>query len=62
VKVTATNVARVDLSVADRPVESVDYKNAPVSVALRSPVPAAGGRILARGFRQGQLVVSARLT
>jgi hypothetical protein len=59
VRVTATKVDRVDLYVDERPVASVDVTATPTVIAL--PKPIAAGRILAKGYRGGTPVVSARI-
>lgn len=60
VRVTATNLNRVDLHVNGRPVASVDVTASPLLVPLAKPVTA--GRIVARGYRGDALVVSAAAT
>jgi hypothetical protein len=60
VQVTATDVDRVDLHVDDRPVESVDVTSSPMAIPL--PKPLTQGRVVAKGYRAGVLVVSARIT
>ena len=59
-KVTATNVDRVDLHVDGRPVASVDVAASPAVIPLPKPVAAA--RIVAKGYRDDVLVVSAGMT
>ena len=60
VRVTATNVDRVDLHVDERPVASVDVTSSPTVIALTKPI--AAGRVVAKGYRGGTLVVSAGIT
>jgi len=60
VRVTAMKVDRVDLYVDERPVASVDVTASPTVIAL--PKPIAAGRVLAKGYRGGTPVVSARIT
>jgi peptidase S41-like protein len=60
VRVTATNLDRVDLHVDERPVASVDITSSPTVIAL--PKPVAAGRVVAHGYRSGTLVVSAGIT
>jgi hypothetical protein len=60
VRVTSTNIDRVDLLVDDRPLLSHDVGASAVSIKLPKAV-ATGGRIAANGYRQGELVASARL-
>ena len=58
-KITAANVDRVDLHVDGRPVASVDVTASPTTIPL--PKPVASGRVVAKGYRAGALVVSAGL-
>jgi hypothetical protein len=59
VRVTSENIDRVDLLLDDRPLLSQDVGAAPVSIKL--PKPVAAGVVAAKGYRQGELVASARL-
>ena len=59
-KVTAANVDRVDIHVDGRPVASVDVTASPTLIPL--PKPVAAGRVVANGYRAGELVVSAGMT
>jgi hypothetical protein len=56
-QIAATNIDRVDLHVDGRPVASVDIAASPTVIPL--PKPIAAGRVVARGYRGGALVVSA---
>jgi len=60
VRVSATNVDRIDLHVDERPVASVDVTANRTVIAL--PKPIAAGRAVAKGYRGGTLVVSAGMT
>ena len=59
-KVTTSNVDRVDIHVDGRPVASVDVTASQTLIAL--PKPVAAGRVVANGYRGGELVVSAGMT
>jgi Peptidase family S41 len=59
IEATATNIDRVDVRVDERPVQSVDLTSSPTTINL--PKPVSTGHIVAEGYRDGELVVSARL-
>jgi C-terminal processing protease CtpA/Prc len=59
-KITAANIDRVDLHVDGRPVVSVDVTAGPTLIQLPKPVAAA--RVVAKGYRDAALVVSAAMT
>ena len=59
-KITAANIDRVDLHVDGRPVVSVDVTAGPTLIQLPRPVAAA--RVVAKGYRDAALVVSAAMT
>jgi hypothetical protein len=60
-RITSSNVDRVDLLVDDRPVLSQDLSAAATDVPLPRPL-AAGSMVVAQGYRQGVLVSNARLS
>jgi hypothetical protein len=58
-QIDSSNLDRVDLLVEDRPVLSLDVAGGPLVVTLPHPLQAAS-TLSAKGYREGQLVVSAR--
>ena len=61
--IDCSNVDRVDLFVNDRPVLSPTVPLASGAVMIVLPSPAAAGSVLsANGYRNGELVVSTRLS
>jgi len=59
-RITAKNIDRLDLSIEDRPLISSDVSDGSTDIPLPRALT-AGARIVARGYRQGHLVSSARL-
>ena len=59
-RITAKNIDRLDLSIEDRPLISSDVSDGSTDIPLPRALT-AGTRIVARGYRQGHLVSSARL-
>jgi hypothetical protein len=58
-----SNIDRIDLSVNDRPVLSQDVSAGPGHWQVQLPFAATAGSVLrASGYRQGELVVSTRLS
>jgi hypothetical protein len=58
-RVTSTNIDRVDVLADGRPVQSTDVTSSPLTVRLPNPVSA--GQLVVRGYRRNALVVSARV-
>ena len=59
VRVTSTNIDRVDIVVDGRPVQSTDITASPTVIAL--PKSLGTGKLVAQGYRAGALVASVRL-